>query len=82
MKTVILAAGKGVRLGELTDDIPKVMLKIKGKPILQIIIEKLKRYGMNKFVIIVGYQKEKIMNYFEDGSKFNVDIKYAYQKEV
>ena len=77
MKAVILAAGKGTRLGKITKNFPKAMIKIKGKPILQIIIENLKKYKIREIILVVNYNKEKIIDYFGDGSDLGVKIKYV-----
>ena len=82
MQAVILAAGQGKRLQPLTNDIPKAMVKIKGKPMLQIIIEQLKSVNVDEIVVIVHYMKEKIMEHFGDGSQFGVKIHYVEQKEM
>lgn len=74
---VILAGGEGTRLRPLTNDIPKPMIKILGKPILQWIIEWLINNGISNIVIGVSYKKEAVINYFKDGSKFNCDINYS-----
>lgn len=78
---VIMAGGKGTRLRPLTETIPKPMLKIGEKPILQIIIDKFKENNFNKFVICVNYKSKLIKDYFGNGSKFNVDIKYINEKK-
>jgi len=82
MQAVILAAGRGTRLQPLTDNIPKAMLSINGKPILQILLEQLKSAGITEIIVIVNYLKEKIINHFGDGSKFEMSIKYIEQKEM
>ncbi len=82
MQAVILAAGEGTRLRPLTLETPKAMVLINGKPILQVIIEQLKSVGVTDIVIVVYYLKEKIMNYFGDGTKFGVKIKYAEQTGI
>lgn len=82
MKAVVLAAGKGTRLGEVTKNFPKPMIKIKEKPILQIIIENLKKYNIEEIILVVNYNKEKIINYFGDGSKFGVKIRYVVQEKL
>ncbi len=79
MKAVILAAGKGTRMRELTTDVPKPMLKVHGKPILQHIIEGLKSAGIHEFFIVTGYKAETIESYFGDGSKFGAKISYGRQ---
>ncbi|VVB90796.1 Bifunctional protein GlmU [uncultured archaeon] len=81
MKAVILAAGKGTRMGSLTEDMPKVMLPVVNKPILEHIIITLKEAGIIDFLIVVGYCKEKIKDYFGDGSGFGVNIEYIWQKD-
>lgn len=74
---VIQAGGKGTRLRELTGDvIPKPLLALNGKPMIQWQIECMKRYGIESFVIITGYLGEKIEEYFGDGSKLGVSISY------
>lgn len=78
---IIMAGGKGTRLRPLTETIPKPMLKIGEKPILQIIIEKFKENNFNKFLICVNYKSKLIKNYFGNGSKFNVNIDYINEKK-
>lgn len=82
MKAVILAAGAGTRLRPLTNDIPKAMIPVNGKPMLQIILEQLKTIDVTEAVIIVHYLKDKIIDYFGDGSRFGLKIKYAEQKKM
>ena len=77
VQSIILCAGKGVRLGELTSEIPKPMLKFNNKPFLEYIIEDYKKQNIRDIVIPVGYLKDKITSYFGDGSKFGVNISYA-----
>lgn len=79
---VIQAGGKGTRMLSLTkDEIPKPMLNLDGKPMIQWQIENVKKYGINEFVIIVGHLGEKIEEYFGDGAKFGVTIRYIEEKE-
>lgn len=78
-KAVILAAGRGKRMRELTADIPKPMVLVCGKPILQYIIEGLRDAGIEKVLLIVGYRKEIIIDYFRSGLEFGVQIDYAEQ---
>ena len=73
---VIMAGGKGKRLGVLTEDCPKPMLKINNRPILEIILEQCIEAGLKKFYFSVNYLKEQIQNYFEDGSRWNICINY------
>ena len=79
MKAVILAAGKGTRMRELTTDLPKPMLKVHGKSILLHIIEGLKTAGIREFFIVTGYKAETIESFFGDGSKFGAKISYGRQ---
>lgn len=73
---VIMAGGEGKRLGSLTKNCPKPMLKINGKHILEIILEQCIQAGFINFYFSVNYLKEQIQNYFQDGSKWNVRISY------
>ena len=79
-KVIIMAGGFGKRLGKLTKKIPKAMLKIDNKPILEHIIEKLKREGIYNIYISVFYLKNQIKKYFNSGKKFGVNIKYIEEK--
>jgi len=74
---VIIAGGKGTRLGEQTENIPKPLTLLRGKPILERIILWLKNNGVQNIVIGVAYKKEKIMDFFGDGSRFGVNIIYT-----
>ena len=81
MKAVILAGGKGTRLGNLTLEIPKPMLLIGNKPLLHHQVDLLVKYGISDIIIMVNYLKDPIIDYFADGSKFNADITYYEEKE-
>jgi dTDP-glucose pyrophosphorylase len=78
-KAVLLAAGRGTRMRELTAEVPKPMLKVRGKPVLLHIVEGLQTAGVKDFLIIVGYQAETIREYFGDGTCFGLRITYATQ---
>src|SRR5437868_12892733 len=78
-KAVVLAAGRGTRMGELTSTVPKPMIKVRGKPILLHIIEGLQRAGIKHFLAIIGYHGEMVREYFADGSCFGLRISYAVQ---
>ncbi len=78
-RAVLLAAGRGTRMRELTTDLPKPMLKVGGKPILLHIVEGLQRAGIRNFLIIVGYHGETVREYFGDGTCFGLRINYATQ---
>jgi UDP-N-acetylglucosamine diphosphorylase / glucose-1-phosphate thymidylyltransferase / UDP-N-acetylgalactosamine diphosphorylase / glucosamine-1-phosphate N-acetyltransferase / galactosamine-1-phosphate N-acetyltransferase len=78
-KAVILAAGKGTRMRELTLSMPKPMVEVSGKPVLSYILEGLRDAGVQKILVVIGYRKEVVMDYFRDGSEFGVEIVYAEQ---
>jgi dTDP-glucose pyrophosphorylase len=81
MKAVILAAGKGTRMRELTNELPKPMLRVPGvgKPILECIITGILGAGVKEIFIVTGWRAETIENYFGDGSKWNARIAYGRQ---
>lgn len=81
MDAVILAGGKGSRLGPLTKEVPKPMLLVKGRPLIRHQIELLKKYGLNNITISIGYLGKIIENYLKDGKDFGVKIKYAREFE-
>ena len=76
MQAVILAGGKGTRLHPLTSKIPKPMVKVFDKPVLEHTIELLRHHGIRDMVITVSYKAEHIMDYFGNGSKWGVNIQY------
>jgi UDP-N-acetylglucosamine diphosphorylase / glucose-1-phosphate thymidylyltransferase / UDP-N-acetylgalactosamine diphosphorylase / glucosamine-1-phosphate N-acetyltransferase / galactosamine-1-phosphate N-acetyltransferase len=76
---VLLAAGRGTRMRELTNDIPKPMIRVRGKPILLHIIEGLQGGQIKDFLIIVGYHAETIREYLGDGTCQGLRIRYATQ---
>lgn len=78
-KAVILAAGRGTRMRELTDELPKPMIAVKGRPILEHIVSGLAANGVTDFLIVVGYRKDVIMDHFGDGSGFGVRVSYVEQ---
>ncbi|MBU1032181.1 nucleotidyltransferase family protein [Patescibacteria group bacterium] len=77
---IILAGGKGERLRPYTNDRPKVMVEVTGKPILAWQIEWLKSHGITKFVLTVSYRHEVVQDYFGDGSKFGIEIDYSIEE--
>jgi dTDP-glucose pyrophosphorylase len=79
VKAVILAAGKGTRMKELTNELPKPMLRVHGKPILQHIIEGIATAGIRDIFIVTGYKAETIESFFGDGTKFGLRIDYGRQ---
>jgi len=78
-KAVLLAAGRGTRMREMTADLPKPMLEVRGKPVLQHIVEGLRDAGITDFLIIVGYRADAVQNFFGDGSRYKIGIQYATQ---
>jgi dTDP-glucose pyrophosphorylase len=78
-KAVLLAAGRGTRMRELTQELPKPMLQVGGKPVLQHIIEGLRDANLTDLLVIVGWHAEVVSNFFGDGSKLGVRIQYATQ---
>lgn len=78
-KTVLLAAGRGMRMRELTHEVPKPMLQVKGRPVLQHIIEGLRDAGLTDFLVVVGWHAEVVRGFFADGSKLGVHVEYATQ---
>jgi dTDP-glucose pyrophosphorylase len=78
-QAVILAAGRGTRMRELTAEVPKPMIEVRGKPVLQYIIEGLRDAGIRELLVIVGYHADTVQNFFGDGSRHDVSIQYATQ---
>lgn len=81
MTAVIIAGGKGTRLKNYTETIPKPMIPVCGMPILAYQIEEFKRYGITDIIITVGYLKDAIIQYFGDGSRFGVTIRYVEEQQ-
>lgn len=81
MKTVIMAGGKGTRITSVASDIPKPMIPIDGRPVLEHQIDCLRKQGLHDIIFIVGHLGSIIQGYFEDGSRFGVTIRYFYEKE-
>lgn len=82
MKCVILAAGKGTRLGVLTQTTPKPMLLLAGEPVMQHIIKRVAKHGCNDFILVVRYLAESIQGHFGDGKQLGLNIEYAFQPNV
>ena len=81
MKAVILAGGKGTRLGKLTQDIPKPMIPVAGKPLLEYQVELCRRYHIEEVILLVNHLSESIYNYFKDGRKFGISISYYEEQQ-
>jgi len=80
MKAVVLAAGEGTRLRPLTEDKPKGMVEVAGKPILTHCFEQLAELGADEFVVVVGYLKQNIIDHYGDEFE-GIPITYAHQRE-
>jgi UDP-N-acetylglucosamine diphosphorylase / glucose-1-phosphate thymidylyltransferase / UDP-N-acetylgalactosamine diphosphorylase / glucosamine-1-phosphate N-acetyltransferase / galactosamine-1-phosphate N-acetyltransferase len=78
-RAVILAAGRGTRMRELTNDVPKPMIKVRGQPVLQHIVQGLRDAGVCRLLIIVGYHAETVRDFFGDGRRHSIAIEYATQ---
>ncbi len=78
-KAVLLAAGRGTRMRELTNDLPKPMLQVQGRPILQHIIEGLRPAGIRDVLLIVGWRADIVRDFFGNGAQFDLRIEYATQ---
>jgi dTDP-glucose pyrophosphorylase len=79
MKAVILAAGKGTRMRNLTSEMPKPMLRVQGKPILEHILQGILATGIREIFIVTGFRAEVVENHFGDGSKWQSEISYGRQ---
>jgi dTDP-glucose pyrophosphorylase len=79
LKAVILAAGKGTRMKHLTAEMPKPMLTVAGKPVLEHIVRGLSNAGVREFCIITGYRADVVENHFGTGDQLGVRISYAQQ---
>ncbi len=82
MKAFLLAAGKGTRLKPLTDHLPKVMIPVAGKPILERHIQQLVASGISDIFINLHHLPEKIQAYFRDGQKWGVRITYSHEPKI
>jgi len=80
MKVVILAGGKGTRLKEFTRDIPKPMVQLAGKPILQYQVELCARFGCEEIILVVNHLAQPIIDHFGDGSDFGIPIRYFHEE--
>lgn len=80
MKAVIMAGGKGTRIASVNSDVPKPMIDVCGKPILEHQIDCLRNQGINDIILIIGYKGDKIKDYFEGGDKWGVSIQYIVEE--
>ncbi|MGZ8216233.1 sugar phosphate nucleotidyltransferase [Methylomagnum sp.] len=82
MKTMILAASQGTGLKPLTDSIPKPMIPLINKPVMECIIDHLKRFGVTEIVVNTSYLPAAIEEYFRDGGRFGTQIAYSFEGKV
>lgn len=82
IQTVILAGGRGTRLSPITEFIPKPMVPIKDKPFLEWLLLMLKRNSLKKMLLCVGHLGSKIEDYFGDGRRLGIEVKYSHEKEL
>lgn len=80
MQAVVLAAGKGTRLRPLTDDKPKAMVEVNGKPLLAHCFDQLLELGAEELIVVVGYERERIIDHFDDSYR-DIPITYTIQEE-
>lgn len=82
MQVAIIAGGLGIRLGELTKNLPKSLIKVEGKPFLQYQLESLRQGGVTDVILCSGHLGKQIEEYFGDGKKFGVNIRYSREQSV
>ncbi|MEH2375464.1 NDP-sugar synthase [Nostoc sp.] len=82
MKAMILAAGKGTRVRPITYTIPKPMIPILQKPVMEFLLELLRRHGFDQIMVNVSHLAEEIENYFRDGQRFGVEIAYSFEGKI
>lgn len=80
MKAVILAAGMGNRMGKLTEDKPKTLVSIRGKPIIFYILENLSKHRIKNVIMVTGFKEEKIKKAVCNGSRWNLNIEYVHNE--
>jgi len=81
VKTVIMAGGKGTRIASVNAEVPKPMIEILGKPILEYQLDCLRKQGYTDIILVIGHLGHVIQNYFGDGSKFGITIEYVVETE-
>jgi len=82
MKAMILAAGKGTRVRPITHSIPKPLIPILQKPVMEFLVELLRKHGFNQIMVNVSHLAEEIENYFRDGQRFGVEIGYSFEGRI
>ena len=81
MRVVIMAGGKGTRIASVRNDLPKPMIPVCGKPILEWQIENLKASGLTDIILVVGHLGDVIKDYFDDGSRWGVTVSYFIETQ-
>ncbi|NJK61035.1 MAG: NDP-sugar synthase [Oscillatoriales cyanobacterium SM2_1_8] len=82
MKAMILAAGKGTRIRPITYVMPKPMIPIMQKPVMEFLVELLRQHGFDQIMVNVSHLSEEIENYFRDGQKFGVEMSYSFEGSI
>lgn len=80
-KVILMVGGRGTRLRPLTEELPKPLLEVGNKPILETIIANFAKYGFKNIILSVNYKSQMIEDYFGDGSRFGVDIEYVHENQ-
>ena len=81
LQALVMAGGQGMRMRPLTEDVPKPMLPVGGRPLMEVIIDQLREVGVRKVNIATHYQAQKIIDHFGDGRGFGVDIAYVNEQQ-
>ena len=81
LQALVMAGGQGMRMRPLTDELPKPMLPVGGRPLMEVIIDQLRDVGVRKVNIATHYQAQKIVDHFGDGTGFGVDIAYVNEQQ-
>jgi len=81
MKAVVLAGGQGTRLAPYTHILPKPLMPIGEMPILEVLIRQMKRHGITDIILTVGHLSHLLQSYFQDGSRYGVNIQYSREEE-
>ena len=82
MKAMILAAGKGTRVRPITHTIPKPLIPILQKPVMEFLLELLRKHGFDQIMVNVSHLAEEIESYFRDGQRFGVNIAYSFEGRI
>jgi mannose-1-phosphate guanylyltransferase len=82
MKAMILAAGKGTRVRPITHTVPKPLIPILQKPVMEFLVELLRQHGFDQIMVNVSHLADEIENYFRDGQRFGVQIGYSFEGRI